>query len=654
MNRIKNSPVGSLFLFLLALVLAQKSRGQAQLEAWGNLSGIRIEGQLLEFESSIRLVGKDWSFIKSTAKERQQPQYTRESNKQIVSTRIDSISFNEQVEDLSVGEVKLSLGFLSRTDTLMTGIFLSLALPVQNFSDSSVQWIEGAHAPMGAQPPKASNEMLRGAAGGIRLISPEEQLELRFDESTDVFVIKEESKNSRLIRIYIPLGLGQIHKGQSVQKSVVIKVSGTIDRNPIHLSLNTTLTGREFDGLGGNFRLQNPKTDSEVISYCLEGLRVAWGRVEMPWRFWQPEKISDPMDSAKAGILNPQVRKAMEMARTLNNKGIPLILSAWSAPNWAIQGRPRMRPGPDGLWGNPLDPVNTGEIYKSLADYLVYLRKAYGVDIRLFSLNESDLGINIRLTAQEHADFIRGLGSYFVSRGLKTRMLLGDNSDATTYSFIYPAMEDSKTLSFVGAVSFHSWRGWDKETLGKWAGAASKLGIPLMVAEGSIDAAAWNYPAIFEESSYAMEEINLYIRLLAICQPASILQWQLTSDYSILSGGGIFGNNEPLRPTQRFWNLKQLSITPAHLLAMPLTCDRPYISCAALGNNAKRIYAIHLVNGGASRDATLVGLPKKLKSMRIYTTNKDKSMNEGPQIPVSNGEARFTLEADSFTSLVSE
>lgn len=43
----------------------------------------------------------------------------------------------------------------------------------------------------------------------------------------------------------------------------------------------------------------------------------------------------------------------------------------------------------------------------------------------------------------------------------------------------------------------------------------------------------------------------------------SILQWQLTANYSVLAGGGIFGNEGPLQPTQRYWNLKQLGSTPA-------------------------------------------------------------------------------------------
>jgi len=334
--------------------------------------------------------------------------------------------------------------------------------------------------------------------------------------------------------------------------------------------------------------------------------------------------------------------------------GMPVILTAWFPPQWAVVGPLKFRPGPDRIWGNPLDHTKTNGIYKSIADYISYLKDEYGVEIAMFSFNESDLGINIRQTGEEHDELIKGLGAYFVSRGLKTKLLLGDNSDATSYQFIYPALNDPATHQYIGAVSFHSWRGWDRETLQKWAAAAAQLHLPLLVGEGSIDAQAWGYPAIFEEQTYALEEINLYIRLLAICQPASILQWQLTSDYSPLAGGGIFGDNGPLRPTQRFWNLKQLASTPKGLKVMQLGINGSDVSGAALGDNAKGIYAIHLVNNGTTRKVTLTGLPVTIKWLRIWITDKNRTMQEGPAIQVVNGKVKFTLDATSYTTLMSK
>jgi hypothetical protein len=193
-------------------------------------------------------------------------------------------------------------------------------------------------------------------------------------------------------------------------------------------------------------------------------------------------------------------------------------------------------------------------------------------------------------------------------------MLLGDNSDVTTYEFIYPAIKDPETHAYIRAISFHSWRGWDTNILQKWADAATQMNLTLLVGEGSIDAAAWAYRRIFEEQTYALEEIDLYIRLLNICQPLTILQWQLTSDYSPLTGGGIFGNNDSLKPTQRFWNLKQLSSVPANVAAISSTVDRPNITCAAQADAGKNIYIVHLVNNDAARIVTVKVCHRQLKN----------------------------------------
>jgi hypothetical protein len=176
------------------------------------------------------------------------------------------------------------------------------------------------------------------------------------------------------------------------------------------------------------------------------------------------------------------------------------------------------------------------------------------------------------------------------------------------------------------------------------------LQLPLLIGEGSIDAAAWAYPAIFEEQTYALKEINLYIRLLAICEPASILQWQLTSDYSPVAGGGVYGDNSPMRPTQRFRNLQQLAATPENLRAMKIQSGSAAVSAAALGDNEKHRYSIHLVNNAAARPARITGLPAGIKILRIFNTSQQKTKEENP-VAVINGKASFILEATSYTTL---
>ena len=647
---IKNIFTACLACTLLLVVASAYS--QTEVEPWGNITGIRIDGQLMAFETNISVVQKNWSAITATAKEKQRPKYSRKDDTQLISSHLDSLYFTESVTDAGKGMADVVVNLSAKADLPVQGIYYSFMLPQEVYGNGTVQLDKAAPVAFGS----AGNTLdtyLQTPASVVKFISKNQQLTLHFEAPVSVILKKTQDKEKPFIQVFIPLQTGTFSNGQTLTKKFSVAVAGTIDKTPVHLALQTTTTGRPFEGLGGNFRLQNPAVDPGVIDYCLQNLRVVWGRVEMPWRFWQPAIDTSGIDAAKAGRLNPRVQKAMEMAQRLYKMGMPVIVTAWAPPAWAIVGTPKFQPGPDGVWGNPLDHSKTEAIYKSIADYLVYLKEQYGVEIADFSFNESDLGINIRQTGEEHAELIKGLGAYFVSRGLKTKLLLGDNSDANTYAFIYPAMKDVATHPYIGAVSFHSWRGWDSLTLQKWADAATQLQLPLLVGEGSIDAAAWAYPAIFEEQTYALKEINLYTRLLAICQPEAILQWQLTSDYSPVAGGGVYGDKGPIRPTQRFWNLKQLASVPKNLKAMKIQSSAADVSCAALGDNAKGIYSIHLVNNATERDVTITGLPSTVKSMRVWVTSKKSNMQEGKPIAVTNGRAKFLLPATSYTTLQS-
>ena len=645
----------SFYLLILLYPLGMSALlAQPEVYPWSNISGIRLDGELMELNSSFCVVGSDWSDVQRSAKEEGRYQYQRRGSTQLVSLTLDRFSFNQSVEELGAGRASIRIQFHAEVDTAIIGTFWAMDLPSSKYSPSMLQLISSVRTDGRRAIPEVPGEILHGTAGGLEIGGPARDLEVIFNEPTEIIVREAGSGDNGRIEVYFALMSDQLGEGSTGYKSIEVEAQGMPDMRPIELTLDTAVTGRPFKGFGGNFRLQNPGVDEKVIDYCLENMDVRWGRVEMPWRFWQPDEDDDPIARAESGDLHPWVKAAMEMAQRLHQIGMPVILSDWSAPDWAIQGRMTFGPQPGGLRGNPLDRTKLPKIYRSIADYLQYVKDHYGFEFALFSFNESDLGIYVRQTPEEHADFIKGLGEYLISRGLKTKLLLGDTADANGWPFIEAAMEDESTHPYIGAISFHSWRGYNDENLQKWARAADIMKLPLLVGEGSMDAGAHRYPDIFNEPTYAMEEANLYTRILKICQPESILQWQLTADYSPMTGGGVFGNiHAPLMPTQRFWNFKQIADMPQGLYAMPVESDRQNVICAALGDSDKGTYVIHMVNNGASRLVTVKGLPEGTRRIILFVTNETKQMIER-RLWVRNGEAFFFAESNSFISLLAE
>ena len=655
----KLSVIRSRFILLFILIPASLLYGQPECMAWGNLTGIRVDGQLMEFETSLCVIGSSLMEVSNTAKERQRPSYRREGNKETISTNLDDIAFTEVVEDAGKGKALVTVEVKAEADTLISGAFFCLELPADAFSEFALEFIDSTASTIERVPLFPGRRFRRFSrntqvsAKGVKINAKHRQMEVSVDDPTEIIVQNGNPFfGSANTRIYFGLLTGAVKNNQSEKKVFRLTITGDIDKTPVELTLDVTNPGRAFDGIGGNFRLQNSETDPKVIDYCLDNLNVTWGRVEMPWRNWHAVESADPVEAARTGHIHPGVKGAMMMAQRLAKMNIPVILSAWSAPSWAIEGTFSFRQA-GGLRGNPLKRAKMKSIIKSIGSYIQYLKEAYGVEAALFSFNESDLGINVRQTGEEHADFIKQLGTYLAEHGLMTKVLLGDNSDATTYEFITPAMEDPQTHPYIGAISFHAWRGCDNWTLSIWADAARKLNIPLLVCEGSTDAAAHRYPDIFLQPAYALNEIEMYIRICSVCQIRSILQWQLTSDYSVLTGDGIYNTTGKLRPTQRFWNLKQLGLTPGGAFNLPLTVDRPNISCVAYGDIASGSYVIHMVNSGCARQVTLKGLPETVKSLQLYVTDHQRGMKKEDRVQVSGGTAHFTLDAAGFTSFVS-
>ena len=639
------------FTFAFVFLFNLNGHSQAEFTTWGNLTGIRVDNQLMEFNSSLAVenrFGDTWR----TRKEGQQIDFQRKNGKKVFSYKMGDLQWTQAISSTKKGAAEVEISFSSPKDTVINGAYFSIALPEEFGEDTKFSFSTPEQLKWSEMNSQTSSGNFKAVIDGVMVSSPTRSLEVDFSKPAEMILQKEKNGN---LRMDVVLASGEVKAEKTYSNSFKIKAEGQIDNSAVSIKVFPEQEGDVFDGIGGNFRLQNPKIDPQVIDYNLNNLRVAWSRVELPWRAWKPNENEDPVAKARRGDLDPKVKAAMEMAQRLDRQGIPVMLAAWFPPEWAIIGKPFKGKRPDGSMGNSLDQSKKEEIYKSLTSYIKYLKDEYGVEAAMFSFNESDLGIDVHQSAVEHNKLIKELGQKFEAAGLKTKFLLGDTADANGWDFTTLASTDPEARPYIGGVSFHSWRGYTPENLLKWADISNRVGVPLFVGEGSIDAGAWRYPQIFEEPTYALDEIAVYLDMLRIAHPKSILQWQLTSDYSVLSGGGVFDNSaEKLHPTQRFYNLQQLGSTPKEIKAIPVVSENEAVVTAAFGDAKKGNYAIHLVNKGASRPVKIEGLPKSINSLKVYITNSDLHYKELEQIPVDNGTVVMDLKGATFTSLMAD
>ncbi|GAA5029961.1 hypothetical protein GCM10011506_18640 [Marivirga lumbricoides] len=644
-----------LFIFLFILlnyITPTYLNAQVEFTTWGNLTGIRVDNQLMQFNSSLVLIDEEKSFTRVTRKEAQTTDFERTDLKKIFSYEMGEIRWKETIQSLEKGTALIDVELSTKADTLIDAAFFRIELP-EEFDNSTIFKVQNENV-MNLESISTYQAEANYIAPLSKIIvsSTLRKLEISFSRITQVMVKNTSEGN---IRLDFLIQAGEVLADTIYSNQFTIKASGEIDRSVVNLKVFPEQEGKQFDGVGGNFRLQNPSTDPQVIDYSLKNLRVSWSRVELPWSYWHPDLSKNPIDEAKKGNLHPKVRDAMEMAKRLDQQGIPVILATWFAPEWAIIGKRAEGVNIDGSRGNALDQTKKQEIYESITSYIQFLKKEYGVETVMFSFNESDLGIDVRQTPEEHNQLIKELGAYFRKRGVETDFLLGDTADADGWPFTTLASTDPETRPFIGGVSFHSWRGWTDENLLKWLDISNRVGKPLFIGEGSIDAGAWRYPGILEEPTYALDEIDVYLKILAKAQPLSILQWQLTADYSVMSGGGVFGNTEKeLHPTQRFFNLQQLGATPQGSFSIPATISKKGLTVAAYKEDNNTSFTLHVVNKGASREVKIEGIPDGIDKLNVRVTNRTNSNKKVKTIKVKNGIAEYNLEGASFISFFSK
>jgi hypothetical protein len=489
-------------------------------------------------------------------------------------------------------------------------------------------------APVALARVRAAGPVLfRGQASALRFQDATGNLafDIGFDQPTAATIVDRWDNAGRSFQVRAAILNGALPAGRSVTFAAALRLDNHPPAPaPVHLTIDPAKPRFHFDGFGGNYCWNN---QSPIAAYTLSHLRIAWARAEMKAQKWDRQR----------GGPGSEIRTDLETMCQLQQKGAHLVISVWWLPE-RFYTDPYEKPRSAHF--RVINPEKWDELLDLLGSYLLYARREYGVEPDLFSFNESDIGINVGLTPESHAQAIKRIGAYFQKLGLKTKMLLGDaGSPRDTYRFVLEAASDPNAFPFIGAVGFHSWGGGTPEQYAAWGDVAEWLGLPLLVTEMGVDASAY-YTRSFDSYEYGLREARMAQELLSYARPQGAQFWQFTDDYALARAAG----DGTVEPTARFWLMKHFTdLTPPSSDALTAASDQPAVLVTAFRNH--RDYTVHILNLGAAGEAVIGGLPDA--DWRVVETTEEAQFHEAPIAHTETGAVHLRLPPRSLVSLQS-
>jgi hypothetical protein len=449
-----------------------------------------------------------------------------------------------------------------------------------------------------------------------------------------------------------------LQKGDTVSLGLCLKVTGTADHAEAQLSVDSQRRLYTLDGFGGNFvyGIQSP-----VTRFNLDSLRIAWARTQMNLVEWEPENDNDSATNTNWQVLEGRdvpgatLRQEFVLAQELQKKGVSCVISIWDLPEWLYVNTGQERHA----YGRRLAPEKWDELLECMGSYLLYAKRQYGVEPALFSFNECREGVRVQFSAEEHADVIRRIGGHFQRLGLKTRMLLADNASLRgSEGYAIPTVKDAEAMRYVGAISVHSWGGATPAEYAVWNDLSRKINKPLLITELGVDPEAWHTPWVFRTFSYALQELRMYQDVLLHARPQGTMEWEFTSDYGIAEVQKDETGWEAVIPRWRYSFIKHFcNLTPLKAHGLATKSNHPKVLFTAFrggGHNNEDILVLHIANLGASRMATLSGIPEEIRSVRTVLSTEKDLFKEMASMPVRRGKVSLNLPAQSLLTLTTE
>jgi len=627
-------------------------------DATGGITALNLGGDSLALQTSLRIPLKGWGRMPGFTDARN-TKYTVSEGKRtwtgiIPVTPEASYRFEQTIEEFP-GVVTTNLKITAEGKADIEGVYYWLDVPISVFAGGPCSLLNSRQRVANVEFPReqpAARHFARGDANGILMDDAAGKTSVRIvlDRAIPVTVQDTREWKGSVYSMFCQLA-PSLAPGESTSLRISISASAQPDTTAAQLTLDASKPRYRLDGFGGNYCFG---IESPVTQYTLKNLKVAWARTELTASEWEPvNDNASPTDNNWAYYEaqdrdGSNLRREFLLARQIQDLGIPYVISIWRMPKWFY-------PDPTKASGKlHITPELWPELVELIGTYLTYAKNKYGVEPDLFCFNEANIGVDVLLTAEEHRDALKLLGAHFDKLGLKTRMILADATGPRgTHTYALPAAADPEAMQYVGAVAFHSWGGGSAADYSAWGDLAERLKLPLLVTELGVDAGAWRTRA-FDSYLYALREVSMYQELLLYARPQGTMQWEFTSDYSIVKETKNEKGEVTIQPTPRFWFVKHFcNLTPLKSQALTTASDNAKVLFTAFSGEvaAKPVLSLHVSNSGAERSATITGIPAGTTRLNAVRTSEQDSFRTLEPVPVVDGKAQLTLTAQSLLTL---
>jgi len=519
--------------------------------------------------------------------------------------------------------VRYSVALTAESPLDLSAIEFVIDVPRKMFLNGKAIPASGSPVVLAKSRP-SSPVLYSGETASIQFSNAPLDFGVEFDQRRALTIVDRWDNQGRSFQLRAVISSGAWNPGQKAALAASLKVArGRIDAPPVHIKLDASAVRYPFDGFGGNYCWNN---QSPITAYMLKNLKLAWGRTEMKLRQWDANRSAP----------GPEVKADMETMRAFHQMGVPYVISIWWLPERFYTDSFEK---PRSAHFRIIDGTKWDELLDAIGGYLLYAKREYGVEPDLFSFNESNIGVYVGQTPEAHMLALRRIGAHFAKLGLKTKMLLGDaTGPRDTHRFVLEAAADAEAMKYVGAIGFHSWGGGTAEQYAAWGDVGEWLGLPLLVTELGVDAAAYRARS-FDSYHYGLREAQMTQELLTHARPQGTQFWQFTNDYALARQK----SDGTVEPTARFWLMKHFTdLTPRKSEAVTVSSDQKNVLVTAFRKD--KAQTIHILNLGPARKAQLEGMPGE---WRITTTTEDNHFQESK----TTGPLELNLPARALVTL---